>query len=509
VALRHIVLFAVFLAAGCNRAAPPREEPPELEGLSETRWTPRTELFVEFAPLVVGETSRFAIHLTRLDTFKAITDGRVEVHLRAGSGAPEVFRVDGPSRPGIFGVDVKPARAGTRELVIRLQSTAVSDEQIVGTVSVHANAEAARAAGDHGEGGPPGISFLKEQQWVMEFATALVEEHALQESLRVPAQVVARPGGTADVVAPTAGRLSTVRDVTVGSTVTRGQELARVVPPPSDPSEVPQVRQLRSEAVSALEFAVRDRERAERLVAAGAAPQRRLEEARTAEAQAKSRVAAADARLAQHDAARRGSGGGTQGAFIVRAPVTGSVALREAATGANVTQGAVLFRIIDAAQVHIVGQVPEGDAARARQARAAEAEVEGQPGRVPVGRLVAVGKVLDPRARTLPILFALDNRVTAFPVGQSVFLHLLFGPTSPRPAIPASAVVDDAGRPVVYVQREGETFERRPVTLGGRAGGLVHVLEGLKPGDRVVTNGAHLVRLASLSTQAPAHGHVH
>lgn len=508
-ALKHIVLSAVLLAAGCSRSAPPREERPELEGLSVTRWTARTELFAEFPPLVVGQTSRFAIHLTRVDTFKPITDGRVEVQLRGGSGSPEVFRVDGPSRPGIFGVDVKPTRAGTPELVIRLQSAAVSDEQIVGTVSVHANADAARAADDQREDGTAGISFLKEQQWAMDFATGVVDERPLQESLRVPAQVVARPGGTADVVAPTTGRLSTVRDLTVGSTVMRGQELARVLPPPSDPSEVPQLQQLRSEAASALEFAVRDRERAERLVAAGAAPQRRLDEARTAEAQAKSRVAAADARLAQHDAARRGSGGGTQGAFIVRAPVTGSVAHREAATGANVAQGAVLFRIIDAVQVHIVGQVPEADAARARQARAAEAEVAGQPGRMPVGQLVTVGKVLDPRARTLPIVFALDNRVAVLPVGQSLFLHLLFGPTSPRPTVAASAIVDDAGRPVVYVQREGETFERRPVALGARAGGLVHVVDGLKAGDRVVTRGAHLVRLASLSTQAPAHGHVH
>ena len=69
--------------------------------------------------------------------------------------------------------------------------------------------------------------------------------------------------------------------------------------------------------------------------------------------------------------------------------------------------------------------------------------------------------------------------------------------------------VDDAGRPIVFVQREGETFERRAVTLGARAGDLVQITEGVKPGDRVVTKGAYLLRLASLSTSVPAHGHVH
>jgi RND family efflux transporter MFP subunit len=185
------------------------------------------------------------------------------------------------------------------------------------------------------------------------------------------------------------------------------------------------------------------------------------------------------------------------------------IAHRTAATGANVTAGSVLFRVVDAAQVHVVGQVPEADGARARLARSAEIEIPGHPDRIPAGRLVSVGQVLDPQSRTLPITFAFDNRTLGVPVGQAAFLYLLFDPTAPKPVVPATAIVDDAGRPIVFVQREGETFERRAVTLGSRAGDLVQVLEGVKTGERVVTRGAYLVRLASLSTSVPAHGHVH
>ena len=129
--------------------------------------------------------------------------------------------------------------------------------------------------------------------------------------------------------------------------------------------------------------------------------------------------------------------------------------------------------------------------------------------RLPAGRLVSVGKVLDPQSRTLPITFAFENRTIGLPVGQAAFLHLLLEATQARPVVPATAIVDDAGRPIVFVQREGETFERRAVTLGPRSGDVVQITEGLKPGDRVVTKGAYLVRLASLSTSVPAHGHVH
>ncbi len=510
-ALKHLcsILLIGVVAAGCSRPAPPAAAPEEPEPLSVTRWTDKTELFAEYPPLVAGSSSRFAIHLTRLDTFKALTEGRVEVRLQGGSGQPEVFRVDSPSRPGIFGIDVKPAHAGKRELVIVLQSSGLSDEHRVGDVDVHATGEAARAAMPPAGEDAPGISFLKEQQWSLDFGTAIAREAAVRESIRVPARLEARPGGAADVVAPIDGRLTSVVDVALGTTVSRGQELARLLPPPSAPGDLPQVQRARAEALSALTLATRDRERAERLTSAGAAPGKRLDEARSAEEQARARLAAAEASLSHFNAARSGGTADAAGLFVIRAPMTGVIAQRDAATGANVRSGTILFRVVDAVQLHVVGQIPEAEAARARLAREAELEVAGQPDRVPAGRLVSLGKVLDPQSRTLPITFAFDNRTLGFVVGQAAFLHLLMDTAAPRPVVPAAAIVDDAGRPIVFVQREGETFERRAVTLGPRAGDLVQIAEGVKPGERVVTKGAFLVRLASLSTSVPAHGHVH
>jgi RND family efflux transporter MFP subunit len=185
------------------------------------------------------------------------------------------------------------------------------------------------------------------------------------------------------------------------------------------------------------------------------------------------------------------------------------VAHRDATTGANVAAGTILFRVVDASQILVVGQVPEAEAVGARSASAAEIEVPGRPGRVQAGRLASLGKVIDPQSRTLPITFAFDNRTLGLPVGQSVFLHLLMSATASRPVVPSAAVVDDAGRPIVFVQVEGESFERRPVSLGAREGEWVQATSGVQTGEHVVTRGAYLVRLASLSTSVPAHGHVH
>jgi multidrug efflux pump subunit AcrA (membrane-fusion protein) len=117
--------------------------------------------------------------------------------------------------------------------------------------------------------------------------------------------------------------------------------------------------------------------------------------------------------------------------------------------------------------------------------------------------------VIDPVSRTVEIRFAFDNRGSRLRLGNALTLRMLVGEGVERTAVPESAVVDDGGRPVVFVQTGGESFERRPVRLGGKAGGYVHVAEGVEPGERVVDRGAYLVRLAAMSTQIPAHGHVH
>ena len=505
-----VAMVALLSAAACGR----RTEPPsaangELDPLAVTRWSDKTELFAEYPPLVVGQTSRFAIHLTDLHTFKAVTAGQVHVQLQGG-GAPETFRVDGPSRPGIFGVDVKPSRPGNRVLVIALKSSGLADEHQIPNAFVHGDQQAARKAAESARPEEEGISFLKEQQWTLDFGTSLAEERVLRESIRVPGAIMARPGGSAEVVAPVDGRLIQVVALGPGNAVNQGQELARLLPPPSVPGELPQLEQAREEATAAVELATRDRERAERLVGAGAAPQKRLDEARAVEAQAAARLRAATAQIAQSNAARTSTGGGdAAGLFVLRAPISGVLTSRQATTGANVTVGSTLFQVSDVSQVQVVGRIPEAAAAQATRTTGAEIDV---PGREPIpiqGRATMLGAVLDAETRTLPIIFAFDNRTLKLPLGQSVFLRLLMEETAPKVVIPISSVVDDTGRPIVFVQTSGESFERRTVALGAREGDVVQVLEGVKPGERIVSKGAHLVRLASLSTQAPAHGHVH
>ena len=72
------------------------------EPLAFTVYTDSVELFVEFAPLVVGQESRFAAHFTRMGRlFAPVTQGSATITLK-GIGAPLTSTADAPSDPGIF-----------------------------------------------------------------------------------------------------------------------------------------------------------------------------------------------------------------------------------------------------------------------------------------------------------------------------------------------------------------------------------------------------------------------
>jgi RND family efflux transporter MFP subunit len=496
---------------GCQKPGPPAKPLAEPPKLSITHWSDKTELFMEYPPLVAGEQARFAVHLTDLHTFKPLPSGRVRVQLARTGGTAETFASDAPSRPGIFGVDVQPKEPGAYALSVRLDSADLEDVHELGSVTVSSDTAQAAALAKAEEEKRETISFLKEQQWNMEFATEPVGERSLRESLRVPGEVRPRTGGEAEVTAPVAGRLSAASALpAVGTRVAKGQILASLTPRTGSPAERATLELAVAEASTALELARKDRQRAERLLAAGAVPSKRLEEARANEATQAARLKAAQLRLAQHELTRQAGGEAPKDtAFLLRSPISGVVAESHATDGAGVEEAEKLFRIVDVDTVYVVGSVPESETMRLGQVSGGELEVTGLEQPLALGRLISLGRIIDPASRTLSVIYEVPNARRLLAMGQAVFLRLFTSAKKEVPSVRESAVVDDAGRPVVFVQIAGESFERRPVRLGSQESGYLRVLEGVKLGERVVTRGAYLIRLAALSTQIPAHGHVH
>lgn len=502
----------VLLLAGAItacRSTPPQqsvgeEEPP---AVAVTIWSDRTELFMEYPPLVAGIEAAFHIHLTDLANFKPLREGRVVVRFEGDD--VQRFEVDGPSTPGIFNVSVKVPAARRYQVAVEVHSGNLTDELRVGPVTVYPDQQSALASiGTEEEGA---TSFLKEQQWTLDFATMRVETKEHRQVIAVPATIEPRVGGAAEVRAPGSGRIAAGGGRPSGTPVARGSVLAEIIVRSERLGEAPVLRLEVTEAQTALRLAQEDLARVERLAAAGAVPQRRLAEARAAHETAAARLEIAEEQLRHLELSRTGQGTGeAEERLVVRAPLAGVVAESNVTPGATVQEGQLLYRLVALDRVHVVGAVPEQHVARLQGITEAEVDVPGLATPLTTSRLVSIGRVVEPQRRSVPITFELTNPPSAVAVGQGVTLRLISAAKAPEIAVPADAIVDDGGQTIVFVQTGGESFERRPVRVGGpREGGLLHIAEGLEAGERVVTRGAHLVRLAALSPQTPDHGHVH
>ena len=509
-----IIVMLAGLFASCANNQPQVAAPaePELPTVSVTLWSERTELFMENPLLLRGENIAFSVHLTDLQTYRPLGEGTATLEFESG-GRVSRFESKTPSRPGIFRVDVRLDQAGSYHAMLRVRAPKLEDGHDLGQFTVYESKSAAIAQFKP-EQPKESIRFLKEQQWASEFATEVATPRTIEETLQVPAIVQTRGGGEGSAISPVRGRLSPSRQLPIpGNRVRQGDVIASVIPFTGTPQDLAGLKLDLSEAETDLGQARRTRERLEGLLADKAIPARRVDEAKADEAKAQARVQAAKDRLAQFEDSRLGSDGnrGESGAFEIRAPLSGMVTSLGAVTGGSVEAGQEILHITDIDRVWAVAGVPESESDVLHNLNRAELLVGAGSVAIPStrGRIERIGRVVDPESRRIPVVFEIANQDGFLRIGQSLFARLAKARAEERVSVPVSALVDDGGRPVVFIQRDGESFERRPVRTGAVAGNYVQVVEGLQAGDRVVSRGAYLIRLAAMSTQIPAHGHVH
>jgi len=504
---------AWILAAGCSGHSPePTVEEPELHVNAVTLWSDKTELFMEYPELVRGENSGFAVHLTDLASYRPISEGQAILEF-ANDRKTARFESSEPSRPGIFRIDVVFEDSGTYRAALLVQTPGIEDRHEFGEVIVHETMDSALARATE-ESETESIGFLKEQQWASEFATELAVPRMIESSIKLPAVVQVRGGGEGSAVSPIKGRLAPQHTLPVpGQRIRKGELLTKVIPFTASPQDPAGLKLELAQAEMDLAQAQRLRKRLEALLSERAIPARRVEEARTDEDRAEVRIGAAKERLAQFERSRSGTGDeeAVSGAFEVLAPLSGIVTGISALTGGSVEAGREIVHIMDVDRVWVIAQVPEAESMILKNMRKAVLLTgEGTisiPGKR--GSIERIGNFVDPESRRIPVIFDVVNADGELRIGQSLFARLGTGTAEDRVSVPVSALVDDAGRPVVFVQLNGESFERRMVQTGAANEEYVQIAQGIREGDRVVNKGAYLIRLAAMSTQIPAHGHVH
>lgn len=483
------------------------DEPP---AIAATVWTERSEIFVEYPAFIVGAETRFHAHFTVMAGFKALERAQVTAVLVQADGKEVRGHVDAAVRSGIFGPAVTPTAAGACKLRFIIAGPEVQDEITLPACTVYPDLAAAKKANPEEEEAGGRISYLKEDQWTSPFATMPAAERDLQDGVRAAGEIRPVAGRHAVIAAPASGRLAVnLGALVIGTPVAAGQVLATLAPRVAG---VDRASLAADVAAGDAELAAAQTalERAQRLLAERAGSQRAVDEAQTRVEVARARRDGARGRIAQYQAGISGAG---RGSVPIKSPLAGTLVVAGVASGQSVEEGQSLFEVMDLSSVWVVANVFEHDLGRVLGATSARVRVPGRPDELvvapPAGKLVTIGRVLDPQTRTAPVIFELLDPGGILRVGQTVDVLVATGTPRRALAIPEAAVLDDAGRAVVFVMIEGEAFERRVVRTGARSGGFVEVLGGLEPGERVVTEGAYDIKLAASTGAIPAHGHAH
>lgn len=505
------VLIAAALAALAASACAPDGEPAAQEehghaGEVVTTWTDSLELFMEHPPQVAGTAGDpWAIHLTRRDGWSPVREGRLILFFTGPDGSTHTVRSDAPARPGIFTPAPTLPEAGDYRLEMVLESRGRRHEIPAGRVTVHASEGELPHPEEEAAGA--GITFLKERQWEVPFAAAEVRRRPVPASIRASGELTAPADRMARISAPVTGlvELHAGTPPAPGTWVEEGEVLAILAPTDADASYA----RLQGR-VEALE---REVARAERLVEAEAIAEKRLVEARHDLSVVRSALEAIGG-SSPSGSAPEGSAGAGQGdsasyRFHLRSPITGVVSERNLAPGQRVEAGERVFTVVDPRTLWLRLQVPAEQAARASGATGASFRVEGSGVVHRTDGVVAVGDVIDPESRTLPVLLRAENADRRLKVGMLARARLFVGDTVTGPAVPEEAIRDEEGLKVAYVEAGGETFERRVLELGASDGEWTIVRSGVEAGERVVTEGAYQVHLASVGGDEAATGHGH
>lgn len=173
----------------------------------------------------------------------------------------------------------------------------------------------------------------------------------------------------------------------------------------------------------------------------------------------------------------------------IRAPASGYVAAKLVSIGHLATSDLPLLRLVSIDTVRTVVHVPEQDYARVRIEQPATVRVDALPDESFIGKVVRKAPVLDPATRTAAVEIEIPNPEALLKPGMHGRVSVLFDKREAT-VVPLAAVREvNEGRIAYVLSKDLSSAERVSVTVGVTDGGYVEILQGIQPGERVVTLG--------------------
>jgi cobalt-zinc-cadmium efflux system membrane fusion protein len=289
------------------------------------------------------------------------------------------------------------------------------------------------------------------------------------------------------------GRLTSIT-VKAGDTVKRGQVLAQLV--------VPSIANAQAEylsAVAADKSAKTNLERENQLLDKGLTTAREAEVARAEASRTEADLAAAKAKLDALGVGRPTAGASISGAGVLTltAPIDGVVVRRDAVLGRFLQAKETAFVIADPHDLRAALNVYEADLPYFHVGQEAEIFVDALPGKSFKGKIVLVEPQIGKQSRSARAYIDVDNHDAVLKPGLFIraSIKLPEAVAHGRLLVPAPAVQPIGDDKVVFVeQKEPGTFEVRKVQVTRETTQVAEIREGLQKGERIVVEGAFVLR---------------
>lgn len=484
------------------------EEEHHHHGEPMTAYQDGLELFAEVAPLVVGEDCDILAHFTRLSDFKPLDSASITMILKV-EGKEQRVSLESPHTPGIYPFEITPQTAGCGSMMFEVKrgDSVVS----IGFSHVHvvATHDALHGEDDHdheheghdhhhAETSANTVTFTKEQSWKIDFATAECRKEQFGAVIRTTAQVMPSQGDERVASAKASGIVVFSNpNLVEGAAVSAGQQLFSI----ESGALADNNMGVRFQEVSANYAAAKsDYERKQQLAADRIVSQSDLERSRAAYETAK----------AAYDNLK---GNFSQRGAVVTAPIGGFVKSIAVKNGSFVESGQSVVTVSQNRDLFLRAEVQPSYYRQLKNIVSANFVIPNDSTVYSIdqldGALVGYGRATDASNPLIPVTFRFRNTLDLMP-GAFVSLFIRTVDESKVIAVPNQGIIEEMGSYFVFVQLTPELFEKRAVSIGATDGRRTVVTSGLAEGERVVTKGAGIVRLAQGAGALDPHaGHVH
>jgi cobalt-zinc-cadmium efflux system membrane fusion protein len=347
--------------------------------------------------------------------------------------------------------------------------------------------------------------------------TLEVDEGMLRDLRITTSAVESRPGGErvvllgelavdqrtyAEVGTPVAARVTRVLAST-GDAVRQGQPLLELTS-----SELGRARAEYLSARARVDLAESALERKRGLATERIVPLREVQEAEAAAAEARAALRASVAVIAAFGGEPPRDDGSVSAAFVLNAPVSGTVIERHVIAGQMLDPASPAYRIGNLATLWLTVHAFERDAVRIRNGVVAGLSFPALPGQDFTGTVRAVGTQVESESRTIPVRIDVANRRGLLRPGMSATAAV---PVGARGAailtVPVAALQRVRNEWCVFLPKDASHFEIRRIGRGRDLGGEVEVLSGLRAGERIVVDGAFLLKAQAEKGEADQHAH--